>query len=255
MYSRFQVGGIGDRGQSIYSNATRWFQSNINRMYMLFLYHLRKSYGDNLWTVTLEGSSRDKWLLPSSPRTEFRVEDNTTFICSLPEGVLACCYCGFPVCEKAHVDIKLLEIWCNPSAWMSLGYDLYISHPHKTKIHTSKKTEELIYVADLGLNKVICYNNTSKELVHSLLHSDLFLSFFAAAKQQKGKVLPLHTWALRGLLKGRFNFSRLTEILPLPSLKVWEAVGECLAELEEWPFPKEICSLLLPADHPLLLSG
>ena len=225
-----------------YFDITFWFQTEFNSSFLLFLNYLQLCYQGKVCILTIQGTTRTRHNLPSLlPDIHFFTDhhnQNKNYICFTKVLLDSyCCYCGFPMCFEPHPDIKLLEIWCKPLAWMSLGYDLFISHPQETRFHSTDQREFFIYIVDFPLKKVLMYNDTTSQLYPSIGQHTSFLNLFPARKEKK--LLSLQTWAIRGLVKGHFDLSNLTHYLPYPSLKAWEIVGKCLRELGRWPNPLE----------------
>ena len=230
-----------EEDQCLFFDLTYWFQADFTHSFLFFLNYLGTLFGHRLWMVTIEGYIRTRHNLPRIPYHTFHSENQNFIVFNEIVLDLCCCYCGRQICLEPHPDIKLLEIWCKPLSWMCFGYDLFISHPQETKIHTSGQTEYLIYIIDFPMKKVLMYNDTTEQLYPAIYQNENFLEYFPG--REKTKVLSLKTWALRGLVKGRLDLSHLTHHLPYPSLKPFEKVGKCLKEVGKWPHPLEIFTL------------
>jgi hypothetical protein len=138
----------------------------------------------------------------------------------------SCPYCGNVICSDIHSDIKLLEIWNNKGAWIPLGYDLFVSFPQMTSIHSARGEKFfLIFLIDIGQRKIITFNAATRTICTIVtFHADILDTFI----KQYTQVLPLHVWAVRGLVKKGCNLSNLGDIVPTTAAKHYQLVNTAI---------------------------
>lgn len=221
-----------------------------DRNVLLLLNHLSVVNPELSIVLFIHQGNRRRGLFSPFLTTPISVRESNTecYELKVPEGCVRphyCAYCGNAICSEPHCDLKIIELWSNPDAWLPFGGDLFISKTQKTRFHGESSIEELIFLLDFNLQTAFFYNKTKQILYQPLPYQKPVLQSFCLVKNPR-IVFPLHVWGLRSFLKGGLCWKRITSLLPLPILECYQDTFEIIKALSKCP-RGERCSLL--PDH------
>ena len=222
-----------DTSLALTPRLTFWFNYRPNQASVLYYRHLLNRFktldNKNVAVTLMQGNTKRILLLEDFQSIIDTIGIHCPSVTDIPNALfdiarcsinhfrLYCPYCGNSLCILAHEQVKFLETVTDPNAWMLMGYDLAISQPQATLVHTSRVTVYLLFIWDLLKNQASAINLTTSQLFPSWDVCEQFKAHQFKAIDKK--VLPLRNWCLRALWKRKCDLSALQQVVPLSCWK------------------------------------